>query len=192
MKIYTRFGDQGKTSLFGGQRVSKADVRVEAYGSVDELNAAIGLAEPFIEDAEISGWLRQIQSRLFDVGADLATPQADTLEHTQAHVQRVQEAWIEELENVINVAESNLGPLTSFVLPGGTPGAAALHVARTVCRRAERRVVALSQQDEINPAVLMYLNRLSDLLFVLARLVNQQAGQQEIRWSSARNADDRT
>lgn len=189
MKTYTRSGDEGETSLFGGQRVSKADIRVSAIGTVDELNATIGLAESLVGEPEISEQLRQLQSRLFDLGADLATPQAGTLEHTQAHVPRVHDAWVIELEEAIDAAEGGLDPLSSFILPGGTPGAAALHMARTVCRRAERQVVALSQQEEINPAVLIFLNRLSDLLFVLARLVNQQGGQAEILWTSATHGD---
>jgi cob(I)alamin adenosyltransferase len=191
VKIYTRTGDHGQTSLFGGQRVSKADLRVEAYGSVDELNATIGLAEALIDDPGINTLLVQIQSRLFDLGADLATPEAGTSERTTAYVQRVPEAWAKVLENAIDQAESELEPLSSFILPGGTPGASALHVARTVCRRAERRVVALMQQEEqVNPAILTYLNRLSDLLFVLARLANQRAGRPETPWKSARSSGD--
>lgn len=183
MKTYTRSGDEGRTSLFGGQRVSKADPRVGAYGIVDELNATIGLAESLVDDPGISEQLRQLQSRLFDIGADLATPQAGTSERAQTHVPRVDGARITELEEAIDAAESELEPLSTFILPGGTPGAAALHMARTVCRRAERQVVALSQQEEINPAVLIYLNRLSDLLFVLARLVNRRGGQEELPWT---------
>ncbi|MFQ5594582.1 MAG: cob(I)yrinic acid a,c-diamide adenosyltransferase [Anaerolineae bacterium] len=184
MKIYTRSGDEGETSLFGGQRVSKTSQRVGAYGAVDELNAAIGLAESFVDDSGISGQLKQLQSRLFDIGADLATPQAGALERTRAHVPRAQAAWVKDLEDEIDAAEGELDPLTGFILPGGTSGAAALHMARTVCRRAERHVVALSHQEDVNPSVLIFLNRLSDLLFVLARLVNQRAGQEEMPWTT--------
>lgn len=190
MKIYTSSGDQGQTSLFGGQRVSKANLRVEAYGSVDELNASIGFAESLIDDPEIVTQLRKIQNRLFDIGADLATPLAGTPERAEAHLQRAQELWAKELEEIIDWAERELDPLTSFILPGGRPGAAALHVARTVCRRAERRVVALGEEEEINPTVLIYLNRLSDLLFVLARLANKRAGQQEALWKSHKRSND--
>lgn len=189
MKIYTRSGDKGETGLFGGQRVSKADLRVEAYGCVDELNATIGFAVSSINDPEISDRLMQVQGRLFNIGADLATPQAGPSQHTESRVRRVQDAWIGELEDAIDQAEGELVPLNSFILPGGTPGTAALHMARTVCRRAERRVTALSQREEINPNVLIYLNRLSDLLFVLARLANQRAGGREIPWRSAPGAD---
>ncbi|MBS1253114.1 MAG: Cob(I)yrinic acid a,c-diamide adenosyltransferase [Anaerolineales bacterium] len=187
MKIYTRSGDQGQTSLFGGQRVSKADLRVEAYGTVDELNAAIGLAESLIDDSGISSQLQAVQSRLFGLGSDLATPRASGSERTASHVQRVQEAWAKGLEDAIDQAESEIEALSSFILPGGTPGAAALQVARTVCRRAERRVVTLSQEEDVTPAVLIYLNRLADLLFVLARLANQRAGIAETPWSSYLN-----
>ncbi len=187
MKVYTHSGDEGETSLFGGRRVSKADLRVDAYGTVDELNAMIGLAESLVADPEVSEQLRQVQSRLFDIGADLATPHAGTSERTQGHVPRVQDGWVKDLEEAIDAAQSELNRLTTFILPGGAPGSAALHVARTVCRRAERRVAALSQQEEINPTVLIYLNRLSDLLFMLARLVNRRAGDEETPWTSAKH-----
>lgn len=190
MKIYTRSGDEGRTSLFGGQRVSKAELRIEAYGSVDELNATIGFAESFVEDSEISAQLKHIQNRLFDVGADLATPQAGGSERTEVHVQRTREAWVGELEDAIDQAQAELEPLANFILPGGIPGAATLHMARTVCRRAERRVVALAQEEDLNPTVVSFLNRLSDLLFVLARLVNQRAGKRESIWKSAKRDGD--
>lgn len=185
MKIYTRSGDRGWTSLFGGQRVSKANLRVEAYGSVDELNAALGFAESFIDDPEISEQLRQIQSRLFDVGADLATPQLEELDRSKTHIQPVQDAWVDELEAAIDRAQGELEPLKGFILPGGRSGAAALHLARTVCRRAERRVVALAQEgSDVNPAIIKGLNRLSDLLFVMARLVNRRVGERETPWKN--------
>ncbi len=130
MKIYTRSGDRGQTHLFGGQPVSKADLRVEALGSVDELNAAMGLAGLFIDDPDVVEGLRRIQSQLLGVGADLATPPAGGSQRTEAHVQRVPDAWVRELEEAIDQAESELAPLRSFILPGGTPGAAVLHVAR--------------------------------------------------------------
>lgn len=189
MKIYTRSGDRGETSLFGGQRVSKANLRVDAYGSVDELNATIGFARAHIDDPVIGEQLRQIQSRLFNIGADLAAPQSEITSRGEEYVPRAQEAWVKELEAAIDKAESELDSLTCFILPGGTPGAAALHMARTVCRRAERRLVALSDQEEINPTALIYLNRLSDLLFVLARLVNRHASLAETSWRGGDTVD---
>lgn len=185
MKIYTRSGDQGQTSLFGGQRVSKANLRVEAYGTVDELNAHIGYAGALIEDSDVEALLARVQGRLFDIGADLATPQSSDTEKPSTHVQRVREAWSDEVEAAIDRIQSELAPLNTFILPGGVPAGAALHVARTVCRRAERRVVALGEEEDVNPALVVYLNRLADLLFVLARLVNQRAGIEDAPWKSA-------
>jgi cob(I)alamin adenosyltransferase len=186
MKIYTRSGDQGETGLFGGRRVSKANARIEAYGCVDELNATLGLARALLDegssDEQLDAQLARVQHQLFNVGADLATPQGDASEQAQMHIRRVQASWVGELEEAIDAAERRLEPLRNFILPGGAPGTAALHLARTVCRRAERRVVALSEKEEINPAVVVYLNRLSDLLFVLARLANQQMGVADLAW----------
>lgn len=188
MKIYTRSGDDGETSLFGGRRVPKSDLRIEAYGCVDELNATIGLARALLAEAvpsdELDRQLARVQDRLFNVGADLATPHHAASQRTQSHLQRVEESWVGELEGAIDAVEGRLEPLNSFILPGGTVGAAVLHVARTVCRRAERRVVTLSEREEINPVVVVYLNRLSDLLFVLARLANREAGVADTAWRS--------
>ena len=175
MKIYTKTGDAGETGLFGGGRVSKDDPRVRAYGDVDEANAAIGFAGA-LEPADFESVLLQtIQRDLFTIGAELATP--DT-----AKVAKVGASEVGALEDVIDRYEATLSPLKNFILPGGALKAAALHVARTVCRRAERSVVTLSRDQPINPVIIHYLNRLSDLLFVLARAVNKQAGRPDIPW----------
>jgi cob(I)alamin adenosyltransferase len=178
-RIYTKTGDQGETSLGDGSRVPKNHPRVAAYGSVDELNAVFGLllaAEPAAAEADL---LRSIQNDLFDVGADLCRPQpAEELPQQRLRVQPEQS---ERLECAIDRLNAGLSPLSSFVLPGGRPAAAWCHLARTVCRRAERDVVALAQVETINPQVVIYLNRLSDLLFVLARVYNHN-GQDDVLW----------
>ena len=182
MRIYTRTGDAGDTGLFGGGRVGKDHPRVEAYGEVDELNAVVGLARAIELMPRIDEVLVPIQRDLFGLGALLATPDREKMEK-QLRKARIDDDRIAQLERAIDAAETELEPLTSFILPGGTPKAAALHVARTVCRRAERRVVALSETEEgIPPLVVIYLNRLSDLLFVLARLANRRAGAGEVTW----------
>ena len=182
MPIYTKGGDLGETGLFGNQRVSKTHDRVEAYGAVDELNAFIGVLRaeaslPQGRDQELQG----IQDTLFEVGADLATPPpADGRTRPQTPdlpVDRVDqmEAWMDE-------ADSELPELRAFVLPGGSRGGAALHIARTACRRAEREVVALADVDHVSPEVVAWLNRCADLFFVLARLANHRAGEGDIEW----------
>lgn len=180
MKIYTKTGDQGETGLFAGGRVSKDDTRVEAYGCVDELNAVIGLVRAAPPDAELDGCLRRIAGELFALGADLATP----LEAKASWVVRIDEPMIAALEAEIDRFETELEPLRHFILPGGSPAGATLHLARTVCRRAERRAVSLAHAIAINDAALRYLNRLSDWLFVAARLANQRAGRPEEPWIS--------
>jgi len=181
MNIYTRTGDRGETGLFGGGRVAKDDRRVEAYGDVDELNAALGLARAIELMPRVDEVLVPIQRDLFAIGALLATPDRDKM-HEQLAKARVDEDRVAELETAIDAGEAELEPLRAFILPGGTPKAAALHVARTVCRRAERRVVTLAHTVEIPELVVMYLNRLSDLLFVLARVANRRAGAGEVTW----------
>ena len=185
MKIYTRTGDKGETSLFGGQRVSKDALRVEAYGGVDELNALLGLVATETKEPTVRETLVSIQDRLFVLGAELATPSSST----PSTIPRIGDADIEVLERHIDSADAVLPPLTTFVLPGGTPEAARLHISRTVCRRAERDCVRLARVEEVNPTVLIYLNRLSDLLFVLARWVNQRAGVLEVPWPSREPRD---
>jgi len=176
VKIYTKTGDAGETGLFGGGRVPKDDLRVRAYGEVDELNAWIGFAVAIHLPTFESNVLQTIQRDLFTIGAELATPKAAKL-----HIS-LDESTVSALESVIDSYDLKLKPLKNFILPGGSPKAAALHVARTVCRRAERSVVTLARNHRINPVIIHYLNRLSDLLFVLARAVNMQAGHDDISW----------
>jgi cob(I)alamin adenosyltransferase len=178
-RIYTKTGDQGDTALGDGSRVPKNHARVAAYGTVDELNAVLGLllaAEPNAAEANL---LRSIQNDLFDVGADLCRPQP--ADEASGQRLRIQPEQAERLEREIDRLNGGLAPLTSFILPGGRPAAAWCHLARTVCRRAERDVVTLAKTEPINPQVLIYLNRLSDLLFVLAREYNNQ-GQEDVLW----------
>ena len=181
MKIYTKTGDQGDTGLFGGGRVSKTHPRVEAYGDVDELNAAIGLARSIEMMPRIDEVLVPLQRDLFAIGALLATPDRAKMK-TRLEKASIDDSRIAELEHAIDEGDRELEPLKSFIVPGGTPKAAALHVARTVCRRAERRVIAIAPSEEIPPIVVVYLNRLSDLLFTLARVANRRAGAGEVTW----------
>lgn len=180
MKIYTRTGDSGETGLFNGRRVAKDNPRVAAYGDVDELNAALGLARSLISDPEILKTLVEIQKDLFSLGAQLADP--DFGEKKRSPKFCIPENRITDLEHWIDHWEAELAPLQSFILPGGSHAGASLHLARTVCRRAERHVVRLSQQEKLPPLLLTYLNRLSDFLFVLARYVNHKANSSEIPW----------
>lgn len=176
MKIYTKTGDAGETGLFGGGRVPKDDPRVRAYGDVDELNAWIGFVIAIHLPTFESNVLETIQRDLFTIGADLATP--DAAKRRAA----LDAATVGALEQVIDSYDPKLKPLKNFILPGGSPKGAALHVARTVCRRAERSVVSLARSQQVNPLIIQYLNRLSDLLFVLARAVNMQTGHDDVAW----------
>jgi len=186
MALYTKHGDTGETDLFTGQRLSKDALRIEAYGTVDELNSTIGLAAAADPPDLLSELLHDIQSRLFDMGADLATPQGQS---GAEHVPRIAEAQATELEAHIDRVESELPAMKHFILPGGTDLAARLHLARTVCRRAERICVTLQQHETVNPAVIVYLNRLSDLLFALARHTNHQGGIADIPWRGRQEAE---
>jgi len=177
MKIYTKTGDKGETGLFGGPRVRKDHLRIEAYGSVDELNAVLGVARSETLPAEIDALLAQIQNSLFDLGAELATP-----DPAKMGVASVGASHVEVLERAIDRYEAGLPPLKTFILPGGTRGTAQLHVARTVCRRAERRLISLSAAETISGQLIIYLNRLGDLLFVLAREVNRAGGESDVPW----------
>lgn len=181
MKIYTRTGDQGDTGLFGGGRVSKDDPRVQAYGDVDELNAALGLVRAIELMPRIDEVIAGVQRDLFSIGALLATPDAAKMAEHLAKA-RLDDERIAQLERAIDACERELEPLRAFILPGGTPKSAALHVARTVCRRAERQVVALRRDVDVPDLVVTYLNRLSDLLFMLARVANRRAGAGEVTW----------
>ncbi len=180
MKIYTKRGDQGETDLLGGGRVSKDCARVEAYGAVDELNACLGQCAAESTHDDLGEIVRDIQSSLFDLGGYLASP--DTERREKASIPQPEDPDVEKLEAHIDVLEGELEPLTRFILPGGTRAAAALHLARTVCRRAERREIALHRVEPLSAAALRYLNRLSDLLFVMARVENRRAGVADIEW----------
>ena len=180
MKIYTKTGDTGETGLYGGTRIPKNAMRIEACGTVDELNACVGSVRSQIQDEEIDAILHRIQNELFDIGADLATIDA----HPKGANLRIPPTLTPELEREIDRFEAELPPLKNFILPGGSVGGAAIHLARTVCRRAERCVVTLAKEEVVNPEVLIYLNRLSDLLFVLARVVNQRLGESEPLWEA--------
>ena len=184
MKIYTRRGDQGETDLFGGLRVGKDDVRVEAYGAVDELNSVVGLASAQTRQVDIRKLCDAVQNALFDLGAYLATPEESRRE--KSGVPKPESEQIVELEEAIDSFEEELAPLKNFVLPGGSIPSASFHLARTVCRRAERNCVALTRISPIDPLVLGYLNRLSDFLFVVARLENARANVPDVEWSARR------
>lgn len=175
MKIYTRTGDSGETSLFGGARVPKNDPRIEAYGTVDELNSFIGVARAAWPGSPVDGQLAAAQADLFEIGAHLASPGS-------SRFAGVDEERIAELERGIDAMESELAPLTAFILPGGSLAAAHLHVARTVCRRAERLVVGLGDESPQTRSAIRYLNRLSDYLFVAARYANHRQGTRDVPW----------
>lgn len=185
-RIYTKSGDDGTTGLGNGQRIAKDDDRVEAYGTVDELNALIGLIVAMVPEVPEYALLQSISNDLFDVGGDLCLPQAP--EEQEGTCLRVTNQQVDRLEKAIDRLNADLSPLHSFVLPGGSPAAAWCHLARTVCRRAERRVVTLAAREFVNPRVSQYLNRLSDLLFVLGRWLNQQ-GKNDILWIPGQNAN---
>lgn len=180
MKIYTRRGDGGDTDLFGGPRVGKDDLRVEAYGAVDELNACLGVCRAQTGHDDLRTMVEDIQSRLFDLGGALATPSAAHREKSGVPEPKAED--VAALETHIDALESGLTPLERFILPGGCAAAATFHVARTVCRRAERRAVSLARADDVPEPSLRYLNRLSDLLFVMARVENRRAGVQDLEW----------
>ncbi len=181
MKIYTRRGDGGETDLFAGGRVSKDAVRVEAYGAVDELNATLGMAASASAERDLQELCRTIQGTLFDLGAYLATP--DAARREKSRVPEARQEDVDALESAIDAHEQGLEPLRNFILPGGTKAAASFHFARTVCRRAERRCVTLHGSEPLAPLALRYLNRLSDLLFVLARVENHRAEVADVEWT---------
>jgi cob(I)alamin adenosyltransferase len=178
-RIYTKSGDEGMTGLGGGQRVAKDSLRVAAYGTVDELNSQLGVAIATGLCERLTGEVTAIQNELFDLGADLCWPSDD---ERRSRIPTVQPWHVERLERLIDELNDGLGPLTNFLLPGGAPGAAHLHVARTVCRRAEREVITLARDEPVGELVVPYLNRLSDLLFVMARYENRERGMTEPLW----------
>ena len=180
-RVYTRRGDRGETDLVGGARVAKDSPRIDAYGTVDELNAALGVAIVQVPEGFERALFETIQRDLFTIGAELASPDPAKVDKALPGP-RVGEPQVAILEKAIDTHEAQLPPLKSFILPGGTAKAAALHLARTVCRRAERAVVALARGAAVSPAILKYLNRLSDLLFVLARAANAQASRPDTKW----------
>jgi cob(I)alamin adenosyltransferase len=180
MKIYTKTGDDGETGLFGGERVKKNDPQVDAYGSVDETNALLGVARAAGLSASLDALLERIQAQLFVLGAELATPASH---RPRLKLPLLDNSDVQQLEQAIDRLEADLPALQTFVLPAGSPGAAALHHARTVCRRAERAVVGVQGSAELRPELIVYLNRLSDLLFVMARHQNQSAGVPDVAWA---------
>ena len=180
-KIYTRKGDDGQTSLSGGQRVSKDSRRVWAYGTVDELNSAIGIALANGLDEVLAGVLPSIQNELFHLGSDLSFLEEDKARHP---IPQIEERHVRRLEALIDQMTAVVGPLENFILPGGSPGSAHLHLARTICRRAEREVISLAREEAVGPYVIHYLNRLSDTLFVMARFENHARGIPEPLWDT--------
>lgn len=178
-RMYTRTGDKGETGLFSGERVPKNSLRVEAYGSVDELSSWIGYARSLVEDSQVDAILERLQQDLFLVGADLATRPKEL----SSRKEKVTEVMVRRLEKDIDLLDAELPVLSTFIVPAGTRAAAALHVARTVARRAERRTVMLAQNEKLNPQLVPYLNRTSSLLFVLARVANKRASVEEKRWA---------
>ncbi len=180
MKIYTKTGDKGETGLFGGDRVAKDSARIEAYGAVDELNSIVGIVRALKPRSVIDKVLSKIQDQLFILGADLATPRSKV----RSAIPRIDQSHVLSLEGIIDTFELRLPPLKTFILPGGTPVASHLHLARTVCRRAERCLVRLSRSENVGSDSSVYLNRLSDLFFVLARYANQIEKKKEVQWNN--------
>jgi len=181
MKIYTKTGDKGETGLFGGERVSKDSIRISAYGTIDELNSFIGYTITEIKDASVKDNLFKIQNFLFTIGFDLATP--ETEKNAKLNIQRTPELFINEIEKMIDHYDAKLDELKNFILPGGSKGASLLHICRTVCRRAEREVVSLKNSVTIGDNIIIFLNRLSDLFFVLSRYENKVSNHPDTIWN---------
>ena len=177
MKIYTKKGDSGNTSLFGGQIVGKSSSRIDAYGTVDELNSVLGVVRSLELNSQIDNWINTVQHQLFVLGSDLATPYSK-----EAKIDRISEEEITFLEELIDKMDAELPQLKNFILPGGTPAAANIHLARTVCRRAERLTVACNEDDYVSNLTIKYLNRLSDFLFMLGRYENFKSGKEDTPW----------
>ncbi|MEJ2614207.1 MAG: cob(I)yrinic acid a,c-diamide adenosyltransferase [Ignavibacteriaceae bacterium] len=185
MKIYTKTGDRGETGLFGGTRISKSSPRIEAYGTVDELNSFIGLAITEAQDGSVKSLLNKIQNQLFIVGSDLATPKST--EDQKKNILRIPAEFHEEIEKSIDSFEEKLDELKNFIIPGGSKSASLLHICRTISRRAERRVVALNSLEQINENIVIFLNRLSDLFFVLSRYENKVSNHPDVIWESQKS-----
>lgn len=180
MKIYTKTGDKGETGLFGGERVSKNNLRLNAYGSIDELNSFLGLAVTEVTNAEIKSVLNDLQNKLFVLGSDLATP--ETEKNKKLKTTRLPDSYISETEETIDKYEVRLDELKNFILPGGSKGSALLHICRTISRRVEREVVALRNTEHIGENIIIFLNRLSDLFFVLSRFENKYSNIPDTKW----------
>lgn len=180
MKIYTKTGDKGQTSLFGGERVGKNNIRIQAYGSLDELNSFIGFAITQVKNEKIKQVLFNLQNKLFIVGSDLATP--STEKNKKLNIQRTPAEFITEIEMLIDEFSADLEELKNFILPGGSAGAALLHICRTIARRAEREIVELKQSEQITENIIIFTNRISDLFFVLSRYENKHSNIPDIKW----------
>ena len=180
MKIYTKSGDKGQTSLFGGERVPKNSQRLKAYGTIDELNSFIGFAITEVNSEEVKSVLKDLQPKLFVIGSDLATPQTE--KNKKLKITRTHDDFVSEVEKLIDKFESQLEVLKKFILPGGSKGAALLHICRTIARRAEREIVALKNTDEIGDNIIIFMNRLSDLFFVLSRFENKYSNIPDTKW----------
>lgn len=180
MKIYTKTGDKGETGLFGGERVSKNNLRLNAYGSIDELNSFLGLAVIEVTNNEVTDVLKDLQNKLFVLGSDLATP--ETEKNAKLKITRLPDSYISEAEQAIDKYEAQLDELKNFILPGGSKGSALLHICRTISRRAEREVVALKNTEHIGENIVIFLNRLSDLFFVLSRFENKYSNIPDTKW----------
>jgi cob(I)alamin adenosyltransferase len=181
MKIYTKTGDKGETGLFGGERVSKDSIRISAYGTIDELNSFLGYTITEVKDASVKDTLLKIQNYLFTIGSDLATPVTEKNEKLK--IQRTPESFYKEIEKMIDYYDGQLEELKNFILPGGSKSASLLHICRTVCRRAEREVVALKKSVNIEDNIIIFLNRLSDLFFVLSRFENKVSNHHDTIWN---------
>jgi cob(I)alamin adenosyltransferase len=185
MKIYTKTGDKGETGLLGGERILKNSPRIEAYGTIDELNSFIGLTIIEVQDDLVKSILNKIQNRLFMVGSDLSTP--NSIENQKKNIIRIPAEYYKEMEKSIDFFEEKVGELKNFIIPGGSKPAALLHVCRTISRRAERRVVALNSLEQINENIVIFLNRLSDLFFVLSRYENKISNHPDVIWKSQKS-----
>lgn len=180
MKIYTKTGDKGETGLFGGERVSKSNLRLNTYGSIDELNSFLGLAVIEVTNIDVKNILKDLQNKLFVLGSDLATP--ETEKNSKLKITRLPDSYITDTEQVIDKYEAQLDELKNFILPGGSKGSALLHICRTISRRAEREVVALKNAEHIGENIVIFLNRLSDLFFVLSRFENKYSNIPDTKW----------